>query len=98
MQTYTITGRRQMPKTPSAAVLGTRHALMDAHVRPDGFRFNITHAATGRRLDRVVVLLPRGEFAEGSRWFDKLHDALPWSCRVTLVPEIGRIEIEPRGN
>lgn len=95
MQTFAITGR-QMPHTPAAAVQKTRHALIDAQVRPAGFQFNITYAATGRCVDRVVVLLPRGHYDEGERWLARLRDVLPWACRVTLIPEIGRIEIEPR--
>jgi hypothetical protein len=97
MQTYTTTIAKNMPKTPAAATERVRHALADLGVRPLGFAFNVAHVATGRHLERVVVCLPLGHYDEGQAWFDKLRDVLPWGCRVTLVPEIGRIEIAPRG-
>jgi hypothetical protein len=97
MQTYTLTGRRPMPRTAGNAMNGTRLALLDTGVRPAGFNFGVNHISTGRSLDRVIVTLPMGHFGEGQTWFEKLRTALPWSCRVTLVSDIGRIEIEPRG-
>lgn len=98
MQTYTTTAGRSMPKTPATAKDRVRHLLTDIAVRPPDFVFCIQTVATGRHLDRVVVSLPHGSWHEGQEWFTKLCPVLPWSCRVTLIPEIGRIEIEPRGH
>jgi hypothetical protein len=97
MQTYTTTKPKHMPKTPDAAKTRVRHALAEAGVRPLDFPFTIAHVSTGRHLERVIVCLPRGCYDEGQTWFAKLRDVLPWACRVTLIPEIGRIEIAPRG-
>jgi len=98
MDTYTTTAHKSMPKTPETAKRGVQHVLagieQDALIPCEPL---ISHAATGRHLDRVVVCLPRGHYAKSTIWFDKLRDALPWHCRVTVVPEVGRIEIEPRG-
>jgi hypothetical protein len=97
MQTYTTTTPRAMPKTPAAARDRVRLVLTDIGVRPPGHTFQVHTVATGRHLERVVIPLPIGHLAEAQTWFDKLRDALPWACRVTLIPEVGRIEIEPRG-
>jgi hypothetical protein len=97
MQTYTTTAKRSMPKTPAAATDRVRLLMADTGVRPAGYAFNVSHAATGRHLERVIVSVPLGHFEESQTWFNKLRDVLPWACRVTLVPEIGRIEIAPRG-
>jgi hypothetical protein len=97
MQTITTTVKRSMPKTPATASQGVRLALAGLALRPPGFAYNVTHVATGRHLERVIVSLPLAHRDESQAWFDKLVLALPWACRVTLVPEIGRIEIAPRG-
>jgi hypothetical protein len=57
----------------------------------------VKSVATGRHLERVVVALPVGQFAEAATWFAKLCKIMPWTCRLTLIPEFGRIEISPRG-
>jgi hypothetical protein len=96
METRIIDGRRQMPRTSDTAMRKTRQVLAEAQLRPAGFSFGLNHVSTGKHLDRVLVLLPIHHFDEGQTWLDKLAELLPWSCRLTLVPEIGRIEIEPR--
>lgn len=97
MQTYTTTIKRAMPKTPAAASARVRLLMADTGVRPAGHTFNVHHVTTGRHLERVIVSVPFGHLDESQTWFDKLCDLLPWGCRVTLIPEVGRIEIAPRG-
>jgi hypothetical protein len=97
MRTYTIVAKKRMPTTPALASERVKLVLADLGVRPPGFGFNVHHHATGRHLERVVIALPPSCYAEAEDWFGKLCDALPWACRVTLVPEIGRIEITPQG-
>lgn len=97
MQTYTTTSGRAMPKTPATAAQRVRLLLIDTGVRPPEFAFCVKSVATGRHLERVVVALPVGQFAEAATWFAKLCKIMPWVCRLTLIPEFGRIEISPRG-
>lgn len=97
MQMHTTENHKPMPKTPAAAVQRVRHLLADTGVRPPGHVFVVHPVATGRHLERVVVSLPLRAKAETQEWYDKLCPILPWACRVTMVGEIGRIEITPRG-
>lgn len=96
MKSECTTSHAGMPHTAAAAKQRVRHVLAEAALREPGFAYSVTHVATGRHLERVIVLLPFKHFDETEAWFDKLLELLPWACRVTMIPEVGRIEIEPR--
>lgn len=96
MQTTTVQRKAHIPVNSASAVKRLHNVLADTGLRPPGWRFCVAHASTGRHLDRLVVSLPLNHFDEGGSWYATLCEHLPWTCRVTLVPEAGRIEIEPK--